>query len=91
MIKSITQGQILTGPLFNEPMRVETVIENGSDSWVLGLVGTQSELFRRVTLSSADLKTLSILDSFFTYKGSGALLRLGLQAHSLGIAYEYDP
>lgn len=32
-------GQILTGPLFSEPMRVETARPNGPDSWVLGLVG----------------------------------------------------
>ena len=26
-----------------------------------------------------------------TYDGDGALLRLGLQAYALGIAYEFDP
>src|SRR5208282_5365328 len=26
-----------------------------------------------------------------TYKGNGSLLRLGIQAYSLGIAYEFDP
>jgi hypothetical protein len=36
-------GQILVGPLFNEPMRVETVRSNGSASWIVGLVGTSSE------------------------------------------------
>jgi hypothetical protein len=29
-------GKILTGSLFNEPMRVETVQVNGPASWVLG-------------------------------------------------------
>jgi len=87
----ICEGQILLGPLFNEPMRVETVCTNGPGSWVLGLVGTQSERFRRVTLSSCDLDALNILDSSFTYRGNGLLLRLGLQAYSLGIAYEFDP
>ncbi len=47
----IRDGQILTGPLFSEPTRVETVRANGSDSWVAGLVGTQTERFRRVALS----------------------------------------
>lgn len=27
--KSLKEGQILTGPLFSEPMRVETVREDG--------------------------------------------------------------
>ncbi|MFN3706303.1 MAG: hypothetical protein ACK4WM_09980 [Thermoflexales bacterium] len=39
----LREGQILTGSLFNEPMRVETVRANGPDTWVAGLVGMQSE------------------------------------------------
>jgi len=58
---------------------------------VVGLVGTQTERFRRVTLTEADLETLTILDSTSSYDGDGNLLRLGLQAYSLGIAYEFDP
>lgn len=87
----IRTGQILTGPLFNEPMRVETVRPNGPDTWVAGLVGTQSERFRSVTLTSRDVKLLKIIDATSTYNGDGQLLRLGLQAYSLGIAYEFDP
>ena len=86
-----TEGQILTGPLFNEPMRVETVTQTGLDSWTLGLVGTRSERFRRVSLGEAELAGLTVLDSGFRYDGDGALLRLGLQAHALGIAWEFDP
>ena len=44
----IREGQLIAGALFNEPMRVETVRANGPDSWVIGLVGAQSERFRRV-------------------------------------------
>jgi superfamily II DNA or RNA helicase len=85
------EGQILTGPLFNEPMRVETVIENGPSSWTLGLVGTQSEHFRRVALTKDQLASLAILSSTPSYTGDAGLLRLGLQAYALGIAWEYDP
>ncbi len=84
-------GQILTGTLFNEPMRVETVRANGPDTWIVGLVGTQSERFRSVTLTSRDIEALTIFDVTSTYDGDGRLLRLGLQAYSLGIAYEFDP
>ena len=84
-------GQTLSGPLFNEPMRVETVASAGNHSWVVGLVGTQTERFRRVTLSDADLEVLAILDSICSFDGDGALLRLGIRAYSLGIAYEFDP
>src|SRR5438067_60503 len=84
-------GQTLTGPLFNEPMRVETVAPAGAGSWVVGLVGLQTERFRRVTLSDADLAALTILGSTSSFDGEGNLLRLGIGAYSLGIAYEFDP
>jgi hypothetical protein len=84
-------GQTLVGPLFNEPMRVETVTAAGNGSWVVGLVGAQSERFRRVTMTEVDLSAVAILDAASSYDGDGALLRLGVQAYSLGIAYEFDP
>ncbi len=87
----IHEGQILTGALFNEPMRVETVRASGTDTWTVGLVGIPSEQFRKVTLNCLDIKALTIFDSKFSYKSNGSLLRLGLQAYSLGIAYEFDP
>lgn len=87
----LREGQTLTGPLFNEPMRVETVAPGGAGSWVVGLVGTQSERFRRVTLSEADLASLTILDSTSSFDGDGNLLRLGIQAYSLGVAHEFAP
>lgn len=86
-----TPGQLLTGPLFSEPMRVETVTAASNDSWVVGLVGTQSERFRRVTLSASDLARLSVVGIGQTFDGDGRLVRLGLQAYALGIAYEFDP
>ena len=89
--KILKPSQILTGTLFNEPMRVETVRANGPDTWIVGLVGTQSERFRSVTLTSRDIEALTIFDVTSTYDGDGRLLRLGLQAYSLGIAYEFDP
>jgi superfamily II DNA or RNA helicase len=84
-------GQTLTGPLFNEPMRVETVAAVGDSSWAVGLVGTQTERFRRVTLTQADMDKITVLEATSTFDGDGNLLRLGLQAYSLGIAYEFDP
>jgi len=84
-------GQILVGPLFNEPMRVETVQANGTASWSVGLVGTNSERFRKVTITAADLDRLTVLDPQQSFNGDGRLLRLALQAYALGIAYEFDP
>jgi hypothetical protein len=72
-------------------MRVETVQAHGSASWVVGVVGTNSERFRKVTITAWDLETLTILDPCHTFDGDGRLLRLGFQAYALGIAYEFDP
>ncbi|MCY3763178.1 MAG: helicase-related protein, partial [Gemmatimonadetes bacterium] len=88
---AIREGQILTGSLFSEPMRVVTVGSNGRGIWVAGLVGQQSEQFRQVTLTLDDIANLTIADSALSFDGDGRLLRLGLQAYALGIAYEFDP
>jgi superfamily II DNA or RNA helicase len=87
----VEPGQLLTGSLFNEPMRVETVQPNGPAGWVVGLVGLRSERFRKVTLTAADLATLTVLHPQHSFDGDGRLLRLGIQAYALGIAYEFDP
>ena len=87
----IREGQVLTGALFSEPMRVETIRQNGASAWDAGLVGVQSERFRRVTLTAEEFESLSIADTVLTYDGNARQLRLGLQAYALGIAYEFDP
>ena len=87
----IREGQVLTGPQFSEPMRVATVRTNGIGSVEAGLVGQRTERFRRVTLTSADIDSLTITDPTLSYDGDGRLLRLGLQAYALGIAHEFDP
>ncbi|MEW6263442.1 MAG: helicase-related protein [Thermodesulfobacteriota bacterium] len=90
-LDQLREGQILTGPLFDEPMRIETIRSNGPSSYTLGLSGIRSERFRKVTLAPTDLLSLTIVDNQVRYDGDGALIRLGLQAYLLGIAYEFDP
>ncbi|MEK9137301.1 MAG: DEAD/DEAH box helicase, partial [Bacteroidota bacterium] len=87
----VREGQVVTGSLFSEPMRVETVRPSGPGTWQVGLVGTKTERYRKVTLSAGDIKGLTVSDSAYTYNGDPRLLRLGIQAYSLGIAYEFDP
>jgi superfamily II DNA or RNA helicase len=87
----IGAGEILSGALFSEPMRVVTVAPVNSDTWELGLVGIQTNIFRSVPLSRAEIETLKVRRSASSYGGNCDLLRLGLQAYSLGIAYEFDP
>src|SRR5437667_2595974 len=89
--RSIRPGCTIEGSQFNEPMRVETVETEGDGRLVLGLVGTRTQIFRRVHISVQELDGLKILPAEFTFHGDGGLLRLGLQSYTLGIAYEYDP
>ena len=78
-------------PLFNEPMRVVIARPNGPDLVEAGLVGLETNGFRKVTLTGSDIAGLRITDPHPTYDGDGNLLRLGIQAYSMGIAHEFDP
>ena len=88
---TITEGQILTGDIFNEPMRVVTTRQNGPGRIIAGLVGQNSGQFREVTLTEEDMASLSAIEPNASYDGDGSLLKLALQAYSLGIAHEFDP
>lgn len=87
----LAEGQIVSGALFNEPMRVESIRQNGPDSWSVGLSGVRTEKFRKATLTRKDIESLQISQLIPTYGGDGHLLTIGIQAYSLGIAYEFDP
>jgi hypothetical protein len=63
-----------------------TVSSVASDTWELGLVGVESQVFRSVPLTTAEIRTLKVQNSVRSYAGDRGLLRLGVQAYSLGIA-----
>jgi hypothetical protein len=87
----VTAGEVLSGSLFSEPMRVVTVRSVASHTWGLGLIGVQTQVFRSVPLTTTEIQSLKIQNSVRSYASDCELLRLGLQAYSLGIAYEFDP
>ena len=82
----IATGEVLSGALFSEPMRVVTVAPVNSDTWELGLVGIQTNVFRSVPLSRAEIEGLKVARAACSYAGDCDLVRIGLQAYSLGIA-----
>ena len=88
---TISEGQILTGVMFNEPMRVVTTRQSGAGAVIAGLVGQNSRQFSEVTLTAEDIARLKTLDPNASYDGDGELLKLALQVYSLGIAHEFDP
>jgi superfamily II DNA or RNA helicase len=87
----IAAGEVISGALFSEPMRVVTVSAVNAETWELGLVGIQTNIFRSVPLSRSEIQSLKVESASCSYGGDCDLLRLGLQAYSLGIAYEFDP
>ena len=58
---------------------------------IAGLAGQNSGQFREVTLTAEDIAQLKTLDPNALYEGDGELLKLALQAYSLGIAHEFNP
>ena len=86
-----TESQTLTGPMFNEPMRVVITRVSGAGAVTAGLVGQNSGQFQEVTLAAENIAQLKTLDPNASYEGDGELLKLALQAYSLGIAHEFDP
>ena len=88
---TITEGQILTGVMFNEPMRVVITRVRGAGAVIAGLAGQNSRQFREATLTAGDIASLNTIDPNASYEGDGDLLRLALDVHSLGIAHEFDP
>ncbi len=87
----ISEGQILSGPMFNEPQWVLTADKVDKNTWKIGLVGQRSEKFKNIMLTSDELSGLSISDSAMSFTGDGHRLQIALHAYSLGIAYEFDP
>ena len=55
------------------------------------MVGQSSGQFREVTLTAEDIAQLNAIDPNASYDGDGELLKLALQAYTLGIAHEFDP
>jgi hypothetical protein len=47
----VAAGEVISGSLFSEPMRVVTVTPVNSDTWELGLVGVETQVFRSVPLA----------------------------------------
>jgi len=81
MKQHLTEGQIVKSLLFNEPMRVETVRTYTSGTLTVGMVGTQTERFRRVILTSEEAAGLTILNEIYAniskLKALGIVERIG--------------
>jgi hypothetical protein len=83
-------GSIVTGPLLPEPVEVLSLVPLGDSVKLIGR-GCKSGLVRDPVLTPGQLSQLRCSPLRESFDGNPALFRLGIEAHRLGLAYEYDP
>ncbi|CDH45722.1 Helicase domain protein (fragment) [Candidatus Contendobacter odensis Run_B_J11] len=86
----IKPGVTVSGPLLPEPIEVLAVTPLGTSLKVIGR-GTKTGLTHDPIFSAEQLANLTVSAEQEPFDGDAALFRLGVEAHRLGLAYEYDP
>ncbi|QEH31806.1 RNA polymerase-associated protein RapA [Aquisphaera giovannonii] len=86
----IRRGVIISGPFIPEAMEVQTVHPFGASLKVQGR-GTKTHRNLDLILSPEQMAQLEVAGESGPFDGSAALFRIGVEAHRLGLAYEYDP
>src|SRR5438876_2191393 len=87
---AIRPGSIVRGPTLPEPVEVLAVVSLGDSLKLIGR-GLQTGLTHDPVLTPAQLARLTISAEQEPFDGDARLFRLGVEAHRLGLAYEYDP
>jgi len=86
----IKPGVTISGPFIPEPVAVLAVVPLGDSVKVIGR-GTKTGLTHDPVLSAEQLDRITISAETEAFDGSARLFRIGVEAHRLGLAYEYDP
>ena len=81
---------IVTGPAFAEPVQVITTIPVGDAVKLIGK-GLRTNQVHEALLTHEQLATLTASPEHPAFDGDPQRFRLGIEAHRLGLAYEYDP
>ncbi len=89
-LSQIRQGITISGPFIPEPMEVLHVIPFGSSLKVIGR-GTKTGRSYDPVLSPEQIAQLKVTGESEPFDGSAQHFRIGVEAHRLGLAYEYDP
>ncbi len=87
---SLRPGSIIRGPTLPEPVEVLALVPLGDSVKVIGR-GLQTGLTHDPVLTPDQLARLTISADQEPFDGDARLFRLGVEAHRLGLAYEYDP
>lgn len=88
--KNIKPGSIVTGPTLPEPIEVLATVPMGESLKVIGR-GRSTGLTHDPVLTPSQLDQLNVSAEREPFDGDARLFRLGIEAHRLGLAYEYDP
>jgi len=89
-IAEIQVGSIITGPLLPESVEVLAIVPLGDCIKLIGK-GCKTGLVRDPVPTAGQLAQLRCSPLREPFDGKPALFRLGIEAHRLGLAYEYDP
>src|SRR5262245_10994576 len=87
---SLRAGSIVRGPTLPEPVEVLALVPLGDSVKIIGR-GLQTGLTHDPVLTPDQLARLTVSADQEAFDGDARLFRLGVEAHRLGLAYEYDP
>ena len=87
---NLRPGSIVLSPTLPEPVEVLALVPLGDSVKVIGR-GLQTGLTHDSVLTPDQLAGLTISADQEPFDGDARLFRLGVEAHRLGLAYEYDP
>jgi superfamily II DNA or RNA helicase len=87
---TLNPGTIVSGPLLPELVEVITAIEMGASIKLIGKGLTTGKTHDPI-LTAEQLAQLTVSAEREPFDGDARFFRLGVEAHRLGLAFEYDP
>lgn len=88
--QTIRPGSIIRGPTLPEAVEVLALVPFGDSLKIIGR-GQSTGLTYDPVLSPEQINQLVVSANCEPFDGDARLFRLGVEAHRLGLAYEYDP
>ncbi|MBI5864306.1 MAG: DEAD/DEAH box helicase [Planctomycetes bacterium] len=87
---ALVPGAIVRGPLLPEPIELITAVAVATSVRLIGR-GLRSSRAYDPVLTLEQLSQLEVAAPWGKFDGDARLFRLGVEAHRLGLAFEYDP
>lgn len=86
----LVPGVRVEGPLLPEPAEILTVVPMGASVKLIAM-GLRTKTVLQPVLDAEQVARLIVTPKDEPFDGDAARFRLGIEAHRLGLAYEYDP